>query len=433
MKKFLPILMFLLIFSPKIGGTIDSMSMFCLLTFVLSFTIDNKLVFSREAIRPTLLYIFFGLFMVGYVTILKAVYGLADNYQIMRFGRVVVNVVGIFSLVRLYIHYYGSNYGRELLYSLWLSVVAHAALIAVMFFVPAVNQFVITQLVQMDEANRTFERRIEGTRIGGLTSTWDAASGVLSLGILLLPYIFNYRGAYQIRKIWIYLSIPLCLFAILLSGVTGIVNLFVVGTLIVILNFKRLKKYVFRTLTFLFLFVVVVSGILLTFFNDVNWAQKSWVTNTSIGRTIYMVTGEEQYYSMARRNPTANETIDKIGSKMYFLPEGDKKLLFGRGGSGRSSDYIIDGDPGITLNLHNLGIVFVIIVYSYCIFMVLSSVLQTRKDLVMGMAITAVLLTILTIDAKVMYLLARQSLSIMLIAYYSLFWLKSSKYNASIS
>lgn len=419
MKKILPVLMFLLIFSPKIGGSLDSLSIVCMLTFFVSFLTDRNINFRKNILSSTLLYLGFGLVMLAYSILLKSLYGLNDNYQILRFGRVIVNVLGIFGLVRLYLFYYQDEYGKKLVFHLWSCVICHAILMVLMFLVPAVNEFVITKLVQMDEENRTFERRLLGQRIGGLTNTWDAASGVQSLGILLFPFAIKYSSISKNRKWLLYCTIPLTLISILISGVTGMVNIIVVGFVITIVNFKHLKKYVFKTLGIAFILLILVTFV----FSIVKLSslkEAKWVTTTSIGRTLYMVTQDEEFYEKSNRNSTADETVSRISSNMYFLPESDLAFFWGRGGSGRSEDYRVKADPGPTLNLHNLGVFFVIILYSFCFWNLFKAIRSSKSDLYFGIALIAILATILLIDAKVMYLLARQSLSIMLIGYYAL-------------
>lgn len=418
MKKLLPICMFLLIFSPKIGGTIDSLSLFCVVVFTLSFLIDNRLSFSQKVIKPTILFLLFGFSMIVYASILKSMNGIADNYQVLRFGRVVINILGVFGLVRLYLFFYkNQEYSEKMIFHLWLCIIAHGFLMVVMFAVPAVNQFVITQLVQLDESNRSFETRILGQRIGGLTSSWDAASGLQSLGILLLPFVFNYKRYSRNAKRAIYLTIPLSLVAVFISGVTGLVTIAVVGFVLGVINVRYLWRYIGRIIKLSFIFTLLVLPIFL--FLKAN-ADEEWVRSSSIGRTLFMITQDKDLYHKSTRASTADETVERISSGMYFLPTDDQVLLWGKGGSGRSNDYLIKADPGPTLNLHNLGIFFVLIVYPYCAWMVVKAVWSSHNNLYLGMALTSILMTILIVDAKVMYLFARQSFSIMLIAYYAL-------------
>jgi len=416
--------MFLLIYAPKVGGRIDTLSLFCFVVLLWSFgRAGYKPKIPRYLVVPVSSYLIFGAVMLSYSAILIALYGLNDFFQIMRFGRVIINVLGILGLTSIYYSYYKDSVGKVLLYHLWLCIISHAILILLMFLFPPLNEFVLTQLVQMEETNRSFETRILGNRIGGLTSSWDATSGVQSLGILMLPYVLRYSGRTAVKKRLILLTIPLSIFAIFISGVTGLVNIVAICIVFGIVYFTRVKKYLVQ-FGLVALLVVLIGG---TVFNYLMDNHPDMIVDTSIGRTIFMITNNDEYSTSSKYGSTASETIDKIGSKMYFLPSDDKTFFFGRGGSARSADYIIKADPGPTLNLHNLGIFFVLILYPYCFFMVLRALKSGKKDFQMTLGISAVLLTIMVIDSKVAYLLSRQSLSIMLIAYFSLFWLRNQQ------
>ena len=422
MKKLLPLCMFLLIYAPKIGGRIDSLSIVAVLLFTLA--INKKIIVSlpKSITKPTILYLLFGSIMLVYAVILFVIYNLSDIYQILRFGRIIVNVLGVFGLVVFYYGYYKDLYGKMLLYHLWLCIIAHAFLMLLMFVLPSVNHFVITQLVQIDEANRSFDTRILGQRIGGLTGSFDATSGIQALGLLLLPFVFKNFATTKKRSILLYLTIPITLFSIGISGVTGFVVIFVVGGLVIIprlMKIKDLLKYLMITLA-----IVGTVGVVLNYLSS---NHPELVKDTSLGRTIYMITQDKENYSKSKRLTTANGTIEKIFSEMYFLPDNDMYFLFGRGGSARSKDYVIKADPGIILNFHNLGVFFVLVLYPFCITVIIKSIKLNKQNLYLGISISAILLTILIIDSKVMYLLARNSLSIMLIAYFSLYSIKIKK------
>src|SRR5690606_7465507 len=325
-------------------------------------------------------------------------------------------------LVRIYFFYYKENLGQTLLYHLWLCIVCHALIMVLMFLVPAINDFVLTQLVQLDVNNRSFEDRMEGNRIGGLTGSWDAASGIQSLGVLLIPFILAYRGGNKTRKRLIYLTIPLTLWSIFISGVTGLVIILVIGFIFFAFYWQKLRKQVFRFVGVLFFILLVLN---LAFNYTIN-NHSDMIKETSIGRTLFMITQNDELSTTASRGSTATETIDKIGSEMYFLPDDTQTFFFGKGGSGRV-DYTVKADTGPTLNLHNLGIFFIVSLYLYCFHITIKALKIGRENLYIGMGISAVALTILIIDFKVAYLLARQSLSIMLIAYFSLFWYNNNK------
>ena len=102
MKKLLPVFMFLLIYAPKIAGKIDLISLVCL--FIFAFALRRGMIknLQKSIVRPTINYLIFGAIMLVYVTFLVGLNGLNDLYQILRFGRIIVNILGLFGLVAIY-------------------------------------------------------------------------------------------------------------------------------------------------------------------------------------------------------------------------------------------------------------------------------------------------------------------------------------------
>lgn len=413
--------MFLLIYAPKIAGKIDLISLVCL--FIFAFALRRGMIknLQKSIVRPTINYLIFGAIMLVYVTFLVGLNGLNDLYQILRFGRIIVNILGLFGLVAIYNNYYKLNYGSLLLYHLWLCIISHAFIMLLMFYIPALNHFVINYLIQLDVGHRSYEVRSLGNRIGGLTNSWDATSGIQALGLLLLPLVLNRFCFTKKRRLLVLATIPLSLFAVGISGVTGLLVFMVLGVLIIIPKLYKRKlifKYVIR--------LSIVGFITVFSLNYFSENHRNKFQDSSIGRTLYMVTKNEENYNNSKYSRTAIETVSYIFNKMYFLPKDEITFLFGKGGSGRSKDYVIKADPGFVLNFHNLGVFFVLILYSYFTIIVFKAVKLSRHYLYEGVSISVILLTILIIDSKVMYLLARNSLSIMLIAYFALFSFKKT-------
>lgn len=403
------IIMFLLIYSPKVAGTLDTLSIASFLVFIASLVTGNVGRMNETVKKGYLKWIFFLVLMLIYCIFLYAVKDIRDMYQILRFGRSIVNLLGIYGLVSFYYRFYGTRFVQKILYHLWICIMLHAFLILLMFLFPSLNSFVIDQLIQIDESNRSYETRIEAIRIGGLTSSFDATSGVQSLGLLLIPYIYTYMA--KTGKIIVIFSIPLSLFAIAMSGVTGFVMLSTVGLFILFTSIKKGKAKIFRYIP-----VALFSiGIVFVVFNTYILSDSEVYRDNSLGRTLYMITQDESYYSEYKYSATAFSTIDRISGSMYFLPDNEIDLFFGRGGSGRSNDYKIKADPGLILNIHNLGLIFTILLYGYVLYILLASYRLMKREYYLGLCLISIFSVLLVIDLKVQYLLSRQSFSIMMI------------------
>lgn len=409
MKLFLIFSMFLVIYSPKLPGNIDTLSAFSILIFGVAL-INNKFKKLYKRMRKSInLYIGFGFVMLVYSFILYVFNGLTGTYQILRFGRVIVNTLGVLGVAALYLSKYKESFHKYFLLHLWLCIILHGVIMLFMFVNSSFNSFVVNVLLQSDPMGDGYVSKIKGLRIGGLTSSWDATSGVQSLGILLLPYVYNFFGNSMIKKAFIILTIPLSLFCMAVSGVTGFVVIGAVGLIFMVYFHKKVKLKYLVLISFISLLLVSSLGYFMNTNND-------RIKDSSIGRTIFMITQDDSAYSSSKVGPTAESTFDIIFNTMYFIPDEVSVILFGKGGSGRSQDYVIKADPGPTLNLFNLGAIFVLVFYVFCFRMFKKSIDYSKTNFYIGLSVASILLSLIIIDAKVQYLLARQSLSIMLIA-----------------
>ena len=71
-------------------------------------------------------------------------------------------------------------------------------------------------------------------------------------------------------------------------------------------------------------------------------------------------------FAQSGKQINGSETLGLIFGRMYFVPREMSTWLTGLGGSGRNWQfYILEADPGPTLNLHNLGIVGFLLIYIF--------------------------------------------------------------------
>ncbi|MFW6222068.1 MAG: hypothetical protein ACOC3T_00500, partial [Bacteroidota bacterium] len=379
--------------------------------------------------------LFFIFFLYSYI--LRSSNNITDMYQPLRFLRCIVNTVGVASLLSLYVKHYESNAGTRLVKDLWFCLLFHAVIITIMFLVPPVNEFIIMHVRKVDPNSEHFKTLLDGNRIGGLTASWDATSGMQSLGIILLPafWVKGYKNIFMVLGV-IFFS----LFSMFLSGATGFITL-ALNTFFItflwpnrafnaqhhslIFNIKAAGKRINRTinikfnllLTFL-LTIMIISYVVINILPGLSLM----ISGTSIARTTNMFLSDTEYELKHnnKRTITANRTIKTI-MDMYFLPSETDVFLFGLGGSGRKdNEYYIPADNGIILNVHNLGIIMSLLLYCFILYD-LCVAFKYRHKLPQKSFITLfVMITILLIDAKVQYLIARNSLSIMLIAVFTM-------------
>src|SRR5690606_23709018 len=138
----------------------------------------------------------------------------------------------------------------------------------------------------------------------------------------------------KIVRIAMYATVPMSLFAMAISGVTGFIVLIVLGVILGI-SYST-KRFVLLLLSlaptlFIMLVVVIKLGVYISPLEK---------KDTSLYRTIYMLGGAVEYDGSGKTS-TAGKTMSAIAGKMYFLPDSLNVFLFGRGGSGRSEDYVV--------------------------------------------------------------------------------------------
>lgn len=409
-RTFLFLLMFMIIYAPKIGGRIDALSIFCGVSFVLAL-LAGSFSSVRGLVARRVFYCGVGfLFMAAYSLWLVQLNDLNDYYQPLRFMRALINTIGVFSLASLYYHFFRGEATRLLILHVWLCIITHACLMLVMFASSSINLFIIDHVVVMDSEASGYVERAAGKRIGGLTNSWDATSAIQAMGILLIPSILKFVRTW-VRKVLVILTIPISIFAMAISGTTGFLILVAIGALTTLIYGSiKYKVAMCGGALALFLGAYLSIGIISQYASDE-------VRESSIYRTAFMLLGSQSVdYARANRASDARETIHVIFNSMYFFPETFSQTLLGNGGSGRSADYVVEADPGPTLNLHNLGIIFCIFLY----FFVATSIVATIR---IGRAMPAcssfglvILCTLFIVDLKVQYLLARNSLSFMMLA-----------------
>lgn len=410
MRRLLFFCMFALLFGPKVAGYIDTLSAFCVLIFIVALVSGSFRYLRLWAGVHVLGYVLFFLLIISQVSLVVISTNLTDYYQILRFGRAIVNVLGVAGVLALYFRFFGSGAPRIIITHVWLCIIAHGLLMITMFISPYINELVVDHIVVVNADSPNYADRKAGNRIAGLTSSWDATSAIQAIGILLIPLIYTAQRS-SFRRILVLGTIPLSLAAMALSGLTGFVVLAVVGTTMAL--FWGGPRFKMRFLASSIL-VLGFIGMFLFYIAEIN---PQGLRDSSLARTSYMVFGDSVVdYSKASRAPTAAETIAKIFNNMYFLPESTQSLLVGLGGSGRSSNnYIIKADPGPTLNMHNLGVFTTFILYAAILSELFGILVRRKRNTQVTLFAGVILMTVLVVDMKVQYLLSRNSLSFMMI------------------
>lgn len=129
---FLIIYLFLMVFPPRIGPFGDVVSILSLFLVTLAFFITPIEPFQVRRIRGIVVAIFSGLF--GYSMLLFLVNTPHELFYMMRFGRVLLQFVGCYSLVRIYYAKYGMEFGKTIICHLFWAIAFHSIIMLGMYF-----------------------------------------------------------------------------------------------------------------------------------------------------------------------------------------------------------------------------------------------------------------------------------------------------------
>jgi hypothetical protein len=411
-QQVLLIPMFLLIFGPKTSGWIDVVSITSILLVGAHFFCINTSHLPQGAKRRALILAAAFLWLLGYATVHYLLQVNHNAHQVLRFGRVLVNFLGVLALVSFYVRLLGPMAGQVLMRHLFHCLVIHALIMAGMFVSPVFRELIVNRIVQADPDSRTYLAKATGYRIAGLTDSWDALSGLQSLGLLMLPILLTHGNGLPYS--YTILATPLLLFSVAISGRTGFVTLAILGPLA--MRYTDFRKVHRTTLVAL---AVAMVGVLLVM-GPWQSAYLRALEDTSLGRTLAIFGLDYTAAQQSRERIT--DTFSGILTEHYFLPENLQTLALGTGGSGRDNWDYVPADNGLILNLHNLGIGCFLVIYGTLAWMMVAGIRIGRMHPeVAGICLLAVLLVVL-IDVKVMYAYSRNGFTAMLIPVLTAWW-----------
>ncbi len=396
----LRVLSFLIIFGPRLNSGIDVIPVSCLIAVAASLCQPKAHRIPDSLWRSAAI-------ASGALSLLAAHAALhflntsdPDSYQTLRFGRIVLNLLGVVALLSMYIRKHGAQAKRVIARDVLDCLVIHAGIMFLMLISPQFRD-AINSFVALGDDIGTQISKSSGTRISGLALSWDALSGLQSMGLLMLPLMLTREG---ISPLYTAIAVPLLVFAVCISGRTGIVTTGVLlPVAIYFSDHKRLRRGAVISCFLLFSFVALALG---PFYEHLVRATQ----DTAIARVIVMFDPSQG------NDREANDfamTIEVIGQH-YFLPERFDVLLWGTGRSGRDATYYVAADNGIVLNLHNLGLVAWFVMYGLAMYFVWQGwKLRVLEPAAAAYCVLCVLL-IVVIDAKISFLYARNGFSVMM-------------------
>jgi hypothetical protein len=411
-RHLLLIPMFLLIFGPKTSGWIDVVSISSVVIIAAHFLwLNTTHIPSSVKFRIAVMQAAFGALFAFAVAHYLAQFD-PNAYQVLRFGRVIINFLGVLALVSIYYRWLGTAASQVILRHLFHCLVMHGLIMAGMFFSPTFRDLIVNQIVQADPDSRNYLAKATGYRIAGLTDSWDALSGLQSLGLLMLPIMLTRRSGLS----YLYASVatPVLLFSLAISGRTGFVTLAMLLPLA--LRYADVRKV--HRATLVAATAAAVCGALLL--GPLRGACIRALQDTSLGRTVAMFGLD--YSNSDPHREYISDTFVGILSDHYFLPDDWRTLILGTGGSGRDSWDYVPADNGPVLNLHTLGAFGFLAIYGSLAWMLTAGIRAGTLQPQVGGACTLSVALVMLIDTKVMYVLSRNGFTVMLLTVLAAWW-----------
>lgn len=404
----LRVLLFFLIFGPKLNNGLDVIPLTCALAVLLAVIQPGKFTLPGSATACSLSVLGLMSLLICHAIVHHLHTPDPDPYQILRFGRIIINFIGVLSVLRIYLRYYGVACKQIISRHVFDCLVIHAGIMFLMFISEEFRNLIYS-FVALGEDEGNILSKQDGRRISGLALSWDALSGLQSLGLLLIPPMITRD---KLSPSYAAIAAPLLLFSVCISGRTGIVTTAVL--LPVAIYFSDLRRISRGVLLAGGLLAVLSALALGPFYNTLVDVTR----DTSIGRVVVM------FDPNAGNSKQANDFSDTIDAIFhhYVLPNRLDVLLWGTGRSGRDPSYFVPADNGLILNLHNLGIFAWLVMYGMAVQILWLGWLLRDKETAVSAYCTLSVLLVLMIDTKISFLYARNGFSVMMMMAVICWW-----------
>ncbi len=361
-KIFDGVLLFFFIYAPVFTFLPFALSKLVFLFLLATNFLDRNLLqsFLLRFSKGKFLRLFIGitLFIIGYFLLLT-IYTKNNNFVFVQqsIWLVLEGVVGAFLMYNYLISKYSFE---ETLRLLGLAITIQSTIIIIVFFIPAVRQ-IIDGLLVVTDARQISAYRMRGfSNGGGAGLSYVQSLGVLVNGVLM---IFDAKS----RRKYLFYSI-LILISQMFVARTGLLFSFLLLIATIVqesYNRKSLRKLVGQ---------FVVGALLIVGIFKVSMALMG--DQTKIVFEQLVLTRAFEFYYNYEESGTLETRSTNVLEKMYFLPDNDLHLLFGKGlwdAAGQSASTLtfgrkVNSDVGFVRMIFAFGIILTVVYYSMFIY-----------------------------------------------------------------
>jgi hypothetical protein len=409
-KKSYSVVLFCLVFFITTGPSIprfsyagDTLFLASLFSIGLLFLKIKNIILYNE--QKTLLFTL-SLFVI-YSFIIMLLNGFDDLTYPMRGIRILINVLGVGSLVYSMHQHFKSDFFKVLLMLSYFSISLHGFIMVMEFLNPTFRDFVysITE-PEIHRENLLF-------RMAGLTNGGGAGTSLIQfMAILMLPLFSKYFKISFSFKLFLFITAIINLFAMLVSGRTGVFFTFLFVPLFYFwVNSKiSIKKTTFLKITIFTLFGAVLIS-LLSLFEIINinkYIESSEALLLAINRLFLEIE------SIVTQGEIRTLTVL---SKENSIPDDWLQFIFGNSIYARENS---NSDIGYIRDIFGIGIIGVILTLLVYVYLIYDSLRKYSVNSALGKYIIVLIVTLIIVHYKEPFLFTRYFLTITLFMYFSL-------------
>ncbi|MCB9554672.1 MAG: hypothetical protein H6707_01130 [Deltaproteobacteria bacterium] len=347
---------FLSVFGPKIGGWWsaygDIISYVCLALAIYGLAVRPIYpLIVRTSRAPALILGILVTYAVLVVLVTSMTTIEVDYFYVLKYGRTLLNYLGMLALCGLYRRYYGDDFANAILRHLFAAAAIHGT-VMITEYVNAPFRRAIYRLIGLRAGGQHVYR------VTGLTISFGVLSVSQGFGLMAAPYIARmYRG--PLMSVAFFSGVMLVIGSLFLAGRMGF---YLITSITVFLLLFSFRTFILRAHT-----LVGAALGYATILAVLSIASPDTMRRFTEGTFHNLI---EPFRSYEETGQLRSRSTDQI-LQGFFLPDEDIVFFFGSSitGRGEGKTYI-HSDVGYVLNIYGVGILglgIMLMFYAYVI------------------------------------------------------------------
>ncbi len=387
------VLLFTLVFGPRLFGSflLDTISIASVLVVAVSLVSPR---WGATWVSGSLAPIGFVAFLLLYSTMVALFSVHQELFYPLKFGRALINYVGVYALCVWYFAHYGEDGANRILEHFFWAVAAHAGIM--------VAQYISSDIATVVYTLSGYDRW-KAYRVTGLTVSYNTLSLVQGFGLLVgLMIQEQYKGTRA--RMFFLVALTLVTVSLFLAGRAAAYMMFFLVVFTVLVRARRDLLNRQGLLSILAVGLMVLS---------LNSALSPEVLDRFTTLTLRPFTEPvSQLLQLGTVEGThGGDTAEGIFAEMYFLPDDEITLWVGSSVSGRASVYV-PSDVGYVLSVFGIGLIGTAITVAFYVYLLIMAFRWRRHRAWFSYLATAFTLATLALNLKEQVLLTRHAFTV---------------------